>query len=43
MINATFTENILAEAIGSPDDLLGLDHVNRSKGLGGKGDSIFIR
>lgn len=35
--------DILSEAIGSPDDQLGLDHVNRSKGLGGKGDSIFIR
>lgn len=36
-------EDILSEAIRSPDDQLGLDHVNRSKGFGGKGDSIFIR
>ena len=34
---------MLSDVIGSPDDHLGLDHVNRSKGLGGKGDSIFIR
>lgn len=29
--------------IAQQDDLLGLDHVNRSKALAGKGDSIFIR
>ena len=37
------TEDILADVASSPDDLLGIDHVNRSKGLGNKGDSIFIR
>ncbi len=35
-------DDILYE-IAQQDDLLGLDHVNRSKALAGKGDSIFIR
>ncbi|KAL6722165.1 ubiquitin-specific protease ubp15 [Lecanora helva] len=36
-------DDVLADIASSPDDLLGIDHVNRSRGLGGKGDSIFIR
>ncbi|KAL9128721.1 MAG: hypothetical protein Q9217_002654 [Psora testacea] len=36
-------DEVLADVARLPDDLLGLDHVNRSKGLSGKGDSIFIR
>ena len=37
------SDDILSEITSSLDDLLGIDHVNRSKALAGKGDSIFIR
>ncbi|KAL9102026.1 MAG: hypothetical protein Q9163_002781 [Psora crenata] len=36
-------EDILSELTRVPEDFLGLDHANRSKGIAGKGDSIFIR
>ena len=36
-------DDILYDQATSADDCLGLDHVNRSKGPAGKGDSIFIR
>lgn len=35
-------EHVLSDVARLPDDTLGIDHVNRNKGLG-KGDSIFIR
>ena len=36
-------EDVLFDQANASDDSLGIDHVNRSKGLTGKGDSIFIR
>ncbi|KAG8529786.1 uncharacterized protein KY384_005267 [Bacidia gigantensis] len=36
-------ENIVSDVARPPDDCIGLDHVNRSKAFGGKGDSMFIR
>ena len=38
-----YADDILSEVARLPDDFLGLDHVNRNRGMGGKGDSIFIR
>ena len=35
-------EDILSD-MAATDDALGLDHVNRHKGLGARADSIFIR
>ncbi|KAI9891263.1 MAG: hypothetical protein M1814_002953 [Vezdaea aestivalis] len=36
-------DDILAEIATSPEDLLGLDHADRSRGLWGRADAIFIR
>lgn len=35
--------DVLSEYASNQEDHLGIDHVNRNKGLAGKGDSIFIR
>lgn len=37
------TDDILFDKTTYPDDLLGLDHVNKNRAGGAKGDSIFIR
>ena len=38
----TTAADVLSDKLTS-EDLLGLDHVNKSRAGGGKGDSIFIR
>ena len=37
------TDDILFDKTINADDLLGLDHVNKNRAGGAKGDSIFIR
>lgn len=36
-------DDILYDKATHPDDFLGLDHVNKNRAGGAKGDSIFIR
>lgn len=43
IINDRACADDILSAKASADDSLGIDHVNRNKGVGGKGDSIFIR
>ncbi len=42
LTDGAHADDVLATKASS-DDSLGIDHVNRSKAGGGKGDSIFIR
>ena len=37
------TDDILFDKAAHAEDLLGLDHVNKNRAGGAKGDSIFIR
>ena len=43
MLTIAVLDDILFDKASNPDDFLGLDHVNKNRASGAKGDSIFIR
>lgn len=42
MMLTAYTDDVLSEIAGG-DDMLGLDHVNKTRSYWNRGDSIFIR
>lgn len=39
----TFLDDILSDIVSDSDDLLGLDHVNKSRNFWNRSESFFIR
>ena len=36
-------DDVLFDLLSDPEDLLGLDHVNKTRSFWNRGDSMFIR
>jgi ubiquitin carboxyl-terminal hydrolase 7 len=41
--NISPSDDILSDIVNDPEDLLGLDHVSKSRGFWNRGESFFIR
>lgn len=41
--NITTADDILSDIVGESDDMLGLDHVNKSRSFWSRSESFFIR
>jgi len=43
LLISCFVDDILSDIATDPDDLLGLDHVNKNRGFWNRSESFFIK